>query len=130
MPFCPQCRVEYREGFTACADCGAPLVNTLPEAPHDGEPAKLSDEPLVLIYEAKDELQAADLKALLEKNGIPVLENYSRFSPITKAFAFPSAINLEVFYRLYTFAAHAEEAKRIVADFLTAYERGDLSLPE
>ena len=28
--FCPKCRTEYREGFTACADCGVPLVHELP----------------------------------------------------------------------------------------------------
>lgn len=28
--FCPECRVEYREGFTECADCKVPLVEELP----------------------------------------------------------------------------------------------------
>jgi hypothetical protein len=36
MPYCPQCRDEFREGFTTCTDCGAPLVAVLP-AP-DAEP--------------------------------------------------------------------------------------------
>lgn len=27
MPWCPKCKVEYREGFTHCNDCGAELVN-------------------------------------------------------------------------------------------------------
>lgn len=26
MPWCPNCKSEYREGFTVCADCGCPLV--------------------------------------------------------------------------------------------------------
>ena len=30
MAFCPECRDEYREGVTVCADCGATLVATLP----------------------------------------------------------------------------------------------------
>ena len=29
--FCPQCRAEYRPGFTKCADCGVDLVTTLPD---------------------------------------------------------------------------------------------------
>ncbi len=29
--FCPECRREYREGFTECAYCKVPLVETLPE---------------------------------------------------------------------------------------------------
>lgn len=28
--FCPECKTEYRPGFTECADCGVDLVSTLP----------------------------------------------------------------------------------------------------
>ena len=28
--FCPNCRCEYRPGFTECADCRVPLVDELP----------------------------------------------------------------------------------------------------
>jgi hypothetical protein len=28
--WCPECRGEYREGFTVCADCGVALVESLP----------------------------------------------------------------------------------------------------
>jgi hypothetical protein len=31
MPFCPNCRYEYRPGIEKCSDCGAQLVETLPE---------------------------------------------------------------------------------------------------
>lgn len=30
MPWCPQCGVEYREGFTACSDCQVELVAEQP----------------------------------------------------------------------------------------------------
>ena len=30
MPFCPQCREEFRPGFSVCSDCGKPLVDELP----------------------------------------------------------------------------------------------------
>ena len=29
MPWCPNCKTEYREGISVCADCGAVLVNEL-----------------------------------------------------------------------------------------------------
>jgi uncharacterized Zn finger protein (UPF0148 family) len=32
MLWCPNCRIEYRDGFTTCADCGAELVDE-PENP-------------------------------------------------------------------------------------------------
>jgi len=28
--YCPECRAEYREGFTHCADCDVDLVEALP----------------------------------------------------------------------------------------------------
>ena len=31
MPWCPECKEEYREGVTNCAECGCELVDTLPE---------------------------------------------------------------------------------------------------
>ena len=37
MPWCPKCKMEYREGFTKCADCGEYLVDKLPE--EEPEPA-------------------------------------------------------------------------------------------
>jgi|WetSurMetagenome_2_1015567.scaffolds.fasta_scaffold289401_2 hypothetical protein len=128
MPFCPKCRYEYREGFTTCSDCGAALVATLPEAPAEAESP--SEEPLVFVYEAKDEVQATDLRGLLEKKGIPVMEKFSRFSPVIEGFPNPGVINTLTYYRLFTFASRAEEARRVIRDFLAAYERGDLSLPE
>ena len=31
--FCPQCRSEYREGYTECSDCKIALVSELPPEP-------------------------------------------------------------------------------------------------
>ena len=31
MPYCPNCRYEYKKGKSECPDCGTPLVNKLPE---------------------------------------------------------------------------------------------------
>jgi hypothetical protein len=30
---CPECRSEYRQGFSTCADCGVELVPSLPKNP-------------------------------------------------------------------------------------------------
>lgn len=32
MPWCPNCKNEYREGISVCADCGVPLAEELSEA--------------------------------------------------------------------------------------------------
>lgn len=41
MPWCPKCRNEYREGILVCADCGADLVDELPEEIEPGSPVVL-----------------------------------------------------------------------------------------
>ena len=33
MPYCPECRFEYRPSVRQCPDCGAGLVDHLPEEP-------------------------------------------------------------------------------------------------
>lgn len=49
--FCPQCRVEYRPGFTHCTDCDVDLVYELPRQERaDAEP----EEEISLRYEIMD----------------------------------------------------------------------------
>ncbi len=64
MPYCPNCRTEYREGFTTCSDCDVPLVHELaPEVPcPDGE--------MVPIFVARDSMEAEIVKGILESVGI------------------------------------------------------------
>jgi uncharacterized Zn finger protein (UPF0148 family) len=38
MPYCPSCRFEYKDGASKCPDCGADLVNQLPEEKPPEEP--------------------------------------------------------------------------------------------
>ncbi|HLY73726.1 MAG TPA: hypothetical protein VKU80_06365, partial [Planctomycetota bacterium] len=48
MPFCPQCRSEYRAGFDRCADCGAGLVEQL--APADQVPESTAPEKWTEVF--------------------------------------------------------------------------------
>jgi len=67
--YCPQCGVEYREGFTECADCGVRLAagTPPPETPVPFEP-RLG---LAVVLETNDSIQLAMAKGLLEDAGIP-----------------------------------------------------------
>jgi hypothetical protein len=67
--YCPQCRVEYRDGFTECSDCHVPLFAGTPPP----ETAATSDPALGLavVLETNDRFQLALAKGLLEDAGIP-----------------------------------------------------------
>jgi hypothetical protein len=63
--FCPNCRAEYREGFTRCADCDVPLTAGLPPEPR---PSDDVDETatLVEVYSTFNEAEIALIKSILE----------------------------------------------------------------
>ncbi len=68
--YCPQCRVEYRDGFTECSDCHVPLMaGTCPPDPPDPFNPDLE---LVVVLETNDGVQLAMAKGLLEDAGIPL----------------------------------------------------------
>ena len=77
--FCPNCRTEYREGFTVCADCNVDLVDTLP----DEKGYEFIDFKEVLAtYNPGD---VAFLKSLLESEGIHYFfkgENFMYVRPL------------------------------------------------
>ena len=67
--YCPQCQVEYRDGFTECSDCHIPLLaGTPPEEPDTFDP----NLDLVVVLETNDRVQLALAKGLLEDAGIPL----------------------------------------------------------
>ena len=67
--YCPQCRIEYRDGFSECSDCHVPLS----PGPLPLEPARPFDPTLdlVVVLETNDRIQLALAKGLLEDAGIP-----------------------------------------------------------
>ena len=74
LMICPNCRAEYRPGFTQCSDCGVELVESLPEeeAPNQfSAQTHTSIGPeLVEVYRAWGAPQAGLVKSILEANGI------------------------------------------------------------
>ena len=61
--YCPNCRTEYKEGITTCADCGATLIVQLP--PDDTDRSEL-----VTIYRSHELSEIAIAKSILEEAGI------------------------------------------------------------
>lgn len=64
--FCPKCKIEYRDGFYTCADCGADLVAQLPqEASVDS-----ADEEFVEVYSTYRQGDISFIKSVLDGEGI------------------------------------------------------------
>ena len=67
--FCPNCKAEYRPGFTECADCGVPLVYELPEE-EALSPIQDRDADLVAVYSTYNPTDVMMVKSLLDAEEI------------------------------------------------------------
>jgi hypothetical protein len=73
--FCPQCKAEYRQEFTRCADCDMDLVRDLPdaalavvEAAETGDPV---EDPFCSFWKGDDPRVHAELCELFGEQSIP-----------------------------------------------------------
>lgn len=67
---CPNCKTEYRDGFSVCADCNIHLVSQLP--PIENTKHSLSDETeFEHIFETGDSYEFLDATKILKNAGIP-----------------------------------------------------------
>lgn len=64
MPYCPNCRFEYKEGISECPDCGTPLVDKLPEEKPPEGPSFVS------LRNLPSRLYAQMLQEALKNEGI------------------------------------------------------------
>jgi hypothetical protein len=74
---CPQCRAEYRQGFTVCTDCDVPLVpqyetGSALEAPAPpAEPGDPNEDPFCAFWKGDDRRLHAELTSVLDAGNIP-----------------------------------------------------------
>jgi hypothetical protein len=70
--FCPQCRSEYREGFTRCAECGVDLIVESPpqRGPSDTQIEKDLDP--VVVFTSANAGETALVKSLLEASSVAI----------------------------------------------------------
>ena len=74
--FCPECKAEYRQGFTRCSDCDVDLVYSLPQespAPSDSYGSRFAGQQreLRLIWKGYDEAECVGLCRELMKADMP-----------------------------------------------------------
>ncbi len=104
MPWCPNCKTEYREGIEKCADCGSTLVSSLNEEERAEESCSLlfGDEKHVRLIE----------KHLLE-SGIS-----SAFATRRKSAKGENGAEAGKQFELFVAAAEREDAVKCAAEFM------------
>ena len=130
MPFCPNCRSEYMAGATTCADCGAVLVESLPEG-RSAQPNPESMRP-VEVYAAESAVEIELVEAQLRAAGIPTarrplrlalfvpggqVESAQRVLQGKPPMALPETFGLSELHRIRLVCAQCEEATSV--DLLT-----------
>ena len=109
MLICPNCRAEYRDGFTTCSDCDVPLVFQQPVypevVPEPGDPGK---DPFCSFWKGDDERVHAELCYILDAVHIPH-KTVRRRDHLFNMSNFP-AFQIGVPFSLYEAAEHAVRA--------------------
>lgn len=88
---CPECKAEYRPGFTHCVDCDVDLVEELPKLAIEmrrtgengeyrvaGEPGDPNEDPFCSFWKGDDPRLHAELCEVLDEAGIPHNTVYRR----------------------------------------------------
>jgi hypothetical protein len=76
MPYCPNCRYEYRPSVSVCPDCDVSLVERLPEEKPEDKTQRLEhslDENMVEVFTAETPMEAGIVKGVIQECGIPVM---------------------------------------------------------
>ena len=70
MMFCPKCKIEYREGFYKCADCGADLIDRLSGDASVRSRVEVNDEGFVEVFSTYRQDDIAFLKSILDEEDV------------------------------------------------------------
>lgn len=107
MPFCPECKYEYREGIVMCPDCDVKLVGNLAAA---NEPTvEETNAVMVSVFSTDSQIEANLVKDMLQASGIeafdqPDMSFYGNFAN--------TLANLEV----YVLQSDAPRAKKLIQE--------------
>lgn len=145
MPWCPNCREEYREGFDYCKDCDCALVETLPPLPDPVPEAQREEYPSdsgwhmshpkdytlpgpmehpALLTATNDPVRLEMLMDMLEQAGIHAFAADDSTARSTRLYMGVSAIDREV----YVEQAHLEEAQALLEGYFA--QADDLESPQ
>lgn len=133
--FCPQCRVEYRPGFTRCTDCDVGLVDELPLARTDsfaanpgGSPGD-EEDPFCAFWQGDDARLHAELGTILDEAGIPhkTVRREDHLFHLKNFPAFRMAVPFSLFEKAETAVKDAYEVDASGSDATQSLNRPALS---
>jgi hypothetical protein len=111
--FCPDCRSEYRPGFTECASCGVRLVDSLAEDPEKGDP----NLKLLTVFETSDAALIAMARSILESAQIPFIVANEAMQDYIGWGRFPGPMNIATGpVQIQVAEGDAEEAERLLSE--------------
>ncbi|UCG92113.1 MAG: hypothetical protein JSV97_13850, partial [candidate division WOR-3 bacterium] len=79
--YCPQCKAEYRQGITVCADCGVSLVYELPKEEPKKKHKISPDARFVELLATYNRADVAIIQSILDDAGITYFFKGERFIP-------------------------------------------------
>lgn len=94
MPWCPKCRLEYRESFTKCSDCKVELVDKL--EPEEIE-CRNKQEEWAFLISIGGENEKNVVESLLKSHAIPLLIKYKGSGGYIKIITGNSNFGIDLF---------------------------------
>lgn len=126
--FCPQCRVEYRPGFTHCTDCDVDLVDALPEVENES-PQTLPGGSLEILWEGDDLALFKRLLDELEAAGIRYFDQaLSVYPGVRRRDQFPVQPLMRFGYQVAVLSSNLEKGRRIL-EWLRQEKPRDMEIP-
>ena len=126
--YCPQCKAEYRQGFTRCVDCDVELVAVLSESPDNGARDTRSST-LVPLWEGEDLALHTTLLEELETAHIPYFDRpLGVFPGVRRADPFPIQPLMRFGYKVAVLSSDLAGAQEIL-ERLLGQEPENMSIP-
>ncbi len=112
--YCPECRGEFREGFTRCDDCGVDLVHELPSEDHEAPD-------FVKVFETSEPDVIPVIKSVLEGAGIPYLVEGEDLMNLFPSEMLGGIYKPSAEVRFHVTAAQEEAARQLLTAHLEAF---------
>jgi hypothetical protein len=125
---CPQCKAEYRQGFTVCADCEVDLVHSVPGA-EEGASNRMTGGTLVPFWVGEDLALHTTLLEELEAAGIRYFDEPMGVYPgVRRGDHFPIQPMTRFGYQVAVLSSDLPSAGKIL-ERLVNQEQQDIDLP-